>query len=270
MNWLVTCLSASTGSCERRSRPVLWPVRAVGSKGADRTSDSLRSTLVTPEQAVDQVRPSPSGTLPMNHSRHNARSWPVRERSSLSHYNQPWRKPSADVPARSRNASEWMETQAGVFRFAFVKSEENRAVCILDLWKTLVVTVGYLGRMDEGREARAKESTIPRRTFLNMEWRAMTFSEADLARTVRQFCQRYNLASGSCFKLTCRPSPDGSWDGVVLGRPGTCFQGQPDSVENRLGRYSEPWFSEDSPTQMRLRFACNRVSRNREWFASHP
>ena len=36
---------------------------------------------------------------------------------------------------------EWIEFQPGVFRFAFVMNEDHRTVCVLDLWKTLIVAV---------------------------------------------------------------------------------------------------------------------------------
>ena len=35
----------------------------------------------------------------------------------------------------------WEDFQPDVFRFGFVKSERGRAVCVMDLWKTLVVAV---------------------------------------------------------------------------------------------------------------------------------
>jgi hypothetical protein len=36
---------------------------------------------------------------------------------------------------------EWIDTQPGVFRYAFVKTEQGTAVCVLELWQTIVAAV---------------------------------------------------------------------------------------------------------------------------------
>ena len=57
---------------------------------------------------------------------------------------------------------EWVEFQPGVFRFAFVMSDDRRAVCVLDLWKTLVVAVAAPWPDRRGPMRRGKRNPLSR------------------------------------------------------------------------------------------------------------
>ena len=57
---------------------------------------------------------------------------------------------------------EWVEFQPGVFRFAFVMSEDHRTVCVLDLYKTLVVAVAAPWPDRRGPMRRGKRNPLSR------------------------------------------------------------------------------------------------------------
>lgn len=57
---------------------------------------------------------------------------------------------------------EWIELQAGVFTYAFVKSAQGSAVCILELWKTLVIAVECPWPGDRGTKRRGRKNPLSR------------------------------------------------------------------------------------------------------------
>ncbi len=116
--------------------------------------------FLTPERVIDQMRPPQfrditDEPLPAI----TPCSWPVREPVFFVTV-----QPATGgnpVQRLFRLAREtpvdWIEFQPGVFRFAFVMSDDHQAVCVLDLWKTLVVAVAApwpdrRGPMRRGRE----------------------------------------------------------------------------------------------------------------------
>jgi hypothetical protein len=57
---------------------------------------------------------------------------------------------------------EWIKYQPDIFTFGFVKSEDGRAVCILDLWETLVVAVAAPWPDGRGPIRRGKRNPFSR------------------------------------------------------------------------------------------------------------
>jgi hypothetical protein len=100
--------------------------------------------FVTPEQAIDQVKPPQLRDItdePLPEI--TPCSWPVREPIFFLTV-----QPVGGGPPVQRlfrlirdTAVEWVELQPDVFRFAFVKGDDGRAVCVLDLWKTWAVAI---------------------------------------------------------------------------------------------------------------------------------
>lgn len=100
--------------------------------------------FVTPDQVVDQYRPSPLRDItdePLPDI--TPCSWVVREPVFFMTL-QPL---SGGEPVQRlfrlvrETKVTWETFQPGVFRFGFVRSEEGQAVCVIDLWETLVVAV---------------------------------------------------------------------------------------------------------------------------------
>ena len=100
--------------------------------------------FASPEQVVDQIRPPQFRDItdePLPEI--TPSSWPVREPVFFVKL-QPV-SGAEPVQRLFRLVREtpvvWEDFQPDVFRFGFVKSENGRAVCVMDLWKTLVVAV---------------------------------------------------------------------------------------------------------------------------------
>lgn len=100
--------------------------------------------LMSPEHVADQVRPPQLHDItdrPLPEI--TPSSWPVREPVFFVTL-QPV---SGGEPIQRlfrlvrETPVEWIEFQPDVFRFSFVKGESGRAVCVMDLWKTLVVAM---------------------------------------------------------------------------------------------------------------------------------
>lgn len=62
----------------------------------------------------------------------------------------------------SETPVDWIPFQPGVFTFGFVKAEDGRAVCILDLWKTWVVAVAAPWPDSRGPLRRGKRNRFSR------------------------------------------------------------------------------------------------------------
>jgi hypothetical protein len=98
----------------------------------------------SPEEVIDQVRPPQLRDItdePLPDL--TPGSWPIREPIFFMKM-QPVSggEPVQRLFRLVRDTPvEWVEFQPDVFRFGFVKSENGRAVCVMDLWKTLVVAV---------------------------------------------------------------------------------------------------------------------------------
>lgn len=127
--------------------------------------DQLHLTLIsdqrltTPEQVVDQVRPPAFRDIteePLPDI--TPSSWVVREPV----YFVTLQPASGGEPVQRlfrlvrETPVDWVEFQPDVFRFGFVQAEDGRAVCVLDLWKTLVAAVsapwpGNRGPLRKGR-----------------------------------------------------------------------------------------------------------------------
>jgi len=100
--------------------------------------------FATPDQVVDQIRPPQFRDItdePLPEI--TPASWPVREPVFFVTL-QP-ESGAQPVQRLFRLIREtpvvWEDFGPDVFRFGFVKSESGRAVCVIDLWKTLVVAV---------------------------------------------------------------------------------------------------------------------------------
>lgn len=100
--------------------------------------------FATPDQVVDQIRPPLFRDItdePLPEI--TPSSWPVREPVFfLTLQPESGGKPVQRLFRMIRETPVvWEDFQPDVFRFGFVKSESGRAVCVMDLWKTLVVAV---------------------------------------------------------------------------------------------------------------------------------
>jgi hypothetical protein len=101
--------------------------------------------VVTPNEVIEEVRPSAFRDItdePLPEL--TPSSWMVREPV----YIMEMRPVDGDGPPIQRlfrltreTPAEWIRFQPGIFSFTFVKSEDGRAVCVLDLWETLVAAV---------------------------------------------------------------------------------------------------------------------------------
>jgi hypothetical protein len=100
--------------------------------------------FATPDQVVDQIRPPQFRDItdePLPEI--TPASWPVREPIFFVTL-----QPESGGKAVQRlfrlireTPVAWEDFQPDVFRFGFVKSESGRAVCVMELWQTLVVAV---------------------------------------------------------------------------------------------------------------------------------
>jgi len=100
--------------------------------------------FATPDQVVDQIRPPLFRDItdePLPEI--TPSSWPVREPIFfVTLQTEPGTPPLQRLFRMVRETPVvWEDFQPDVFRFGFVKSESGRAVCVMDLWKTLVVAV---------------------------------------------------------------------------------------------------------------------------------
>ncbi|MBL9085436.1 MAG: hypothetical protein JNK76_26765 [Planctomycetales bacterium] len=100
--------------------------------------------FATPEQVVDQIRPPQFRDItdePLPEI--TPSSWPVREPVFFLTLQPESERPPVQRLFRLIRETPviWEDFQPDVFRFGFVKSESGRAVCVMDLWKTLVVAV---------------------------------------------------------------------------------------------------------------------------------
>jgi hypothetical protein len=100
--------------------------------------------FATPEQVVDQIRPPQLRDItdePLPEI--TPASWPVR--APVFFVTLQPASGAQPVLRLFRLIREtpvvWENFQPDVFRFGFVKSESGRAVCVMDLWNTLVVAV---------------------------------------------------------------------------------------------------------------------------------
>ncbi len=116
--------------------------------------------FTTPDQIVDQIRPPQFRDItdePLPEL--TPSSWPVREPVFfVTLQPDPGAQPVQRLFRLVRETPVvWEDFQPDVFRFGFVRSESGRAVCVMDLWKTLVVAVaapwpGSRGPLRRGRK----------------------------------------------------------------------------------------------------------------------
>jgi len=121
--------------------------------------------FMTADQVIDQVRPSPlrditDEQLPAI----TPASWPVREPIFFITMKSAQSQERVQRIFRlvRETPVEWVEFQPDVFRFAFVRSEDGRAVCILDLWKSLLVVVAAPWPDRRGPLRRGKRNPLSR------------------------------------------------------------------------------------------------------------
>lgn len=119
----------------------------------------------TPEQVVDQVRPPQFRDItdePLPEL--TPSSWPMREPVFFVTL-----QPADGTGPVQRlfrlirdTPVEWVEFQSGIFRFGFVKSESGQAVCVLDLWKSIVAAVSAPWPDSRGPLRRGRRNPLSR------------------------------------------------------------------------------------------------------------
>lgn len=126
--------------------------------------------FLTPDQLVDQIRPTQFRDItddPLPDLTPN--SWPLREPVYFVKL-QPTSggEPQQRILRLIRETPvDWEDFGVDVFRYGFVKSESGKAVCIMDLWKTLVVAIAApwpdgRGRLRRGRKNPRSRDRRPR------------------------------------------------------------------------------------------------------------
>jgi hypothetical protein len=121
--------------------------------------------FASPEQVADQVRPPQFRDItddPLPEI--TSCSWPVREPIYFVTLQpvsgaQPFQRLFRLV---RETPVEWIEFQPGAFRFGFVKSEPGQVVCVIDLWKTLVVAVSAPWPDGRGPLRRGRKNPLSR------------------------------------------------------------------------------------------------------------
>lgn len=133
--------------------------------------DQLELLLVTdqqsttPEQVVDQVRPPQFRDItdePLPDL--TPSSWPMREPVFfLTLQPEDGSEPVQRLFRLIRDTPvEWVEFQPSIFRFGFVKSENCGAVCVLDLWKSIVAAVSAPWPDSRGPLRRGRKNPLSR------------------------------------------------------------------------------------------------------------
>lgn len=124
------------------------------------------SRLITVDEVISRVRPNPlrditDETLPAITSS----SWPVREPVIImeSRSLEPGTEPVRRIYRLVRETPvEWIKYQPGIFTLGVVKGEDGRAVCLLDIWQTLIVSVSAPWPSRRGPLRRGKKNPLSR------------------------------------------------------------------------------------------------------------
>jgi hypothetical protein len=123
--------------------------------------------VVSRDEVVDRVRPSPlrditDEPLPTITSS----SWPVRQPIIIVEKTPIDAKQQEPIRRLFRLVREtpvvWVEYQPDIFTFGFVRSEDGRAVCILELWQTIVVAVATPWPDSRGPLRRGRKNPLSR------------------------------------------------------------------------------------------------------------
>jgi hypothetical protein len=120
--------------------------------------------FITPEQLVDEIRPGSlrditDQPLPAI----TPSCWMVREPVFFVKFGNPNLGFVERIFRLVRETPiDWVDFQRGVVRFAFIKSDARTAVCVLDLWKTLVVSLKAPWPARRGPLRRGKRNPLSR------------------------------------------------------------------------------------------------------------
>jgi len=122
--------------------------------------------LTTVEEVVERVRPNPlrditDKPLPAI----TPSSWPIREPIIMidSHPNAPGQEPVRRIFRLVRETKvKWIKYQPDIFTLGVVKGEDGKAVCILDVWQTLVVVVAAPWPDGRGPLRRGRKNPLSR------------------------------------------------------------------------------------------------------------
>ena len=117
------------------------------------------------EEVIDRIRPNPLVDItdePL--SEISAYSWHSREPIFTAELIDPdtGKKSNRVFRLVRETPVEWIRFQPDTFGAAFVKREDGGCACVIDLWKTLIVTIGAPWPGDRGPLRRGKKNPMSR------------------------------------------------------------------------------------------------------------